>query len=644
MTCRISVAGSVLVLTALPAPRVAGAQDTLPRRTVLDEVVVTAARRPQRLADAVSTTELVSRADIARTGASDLATVLTQQPGIQLEGGIPAGAGVMLQGLGSRRVLVLVDGQPLYGRISGLLDLSRLPAAAVERIEVVKGPQSTLYGSDAMGGVINIVTRRAEPDRWTTEARLLTGTLARLDGDLGAAYARGALAARTDVGRRSVQRAPGVAGQAGALAERTDVNTTVRWGSDSARVLETGLLFIRERQRWMGGTLYNFGDNTQLGARLGGAWRVGSGAAHRIAPTLYLSRFDHLLRQSAYTRPIAGTGTRQLQQLAKGDLLYNGSIAGQLVDAGVELRQEFLSSSDGRIGPARTRASAEPFAQLTWTSGRVAVVPGARATWSQQWGSAVTPRIAARMLLAPGLTARASVASGFRVPDFKELYLDFANDQAGYVVSGNPALRPERSTNLTVGAEWLAARRYLRGQLYWNGLRSLIETVLLPASGPVQRFSYDNVARAMTRGAEIEAGATLGVLELRGSASALATRDLGTGGPLLGRPPRSGSASASYVVPHRALGGTRATLTLLHTGRTPLARDAATGGITLVRDPFTRTNLQLVQPLPGALTLTLGADNLLGARPRNWPGVVSRQIYAGLAIAVSGLTRGGSSP
>src|SRR5690606_21819321 len=132
----------------------------------LDALVVTASRRLERLADTPVTTELITRRDIEEARVSDLSTLLTQRLGIQLEGGHPAGEGVMLQGLGSERVLILLDGQPVVGRISGTIDISRLPTSMVERVEVVKGSQSSLYGSDAMGGVVNVITRTASAQRW----------------------------------------------------------------------------------------------------------------------------------------------------------------------------------------------------------------------------------------------------------------------------------------------------------------------------------------------------------------------------------------------------------------------------------------------------------------------------------------------
>jgi outer membrane receptor for ferrienterochelin and colicins len=140
----------------------------------LDAVVVTATRRLQKLADVPVPTELITREQIERSGASDVAQVLLEQTGIEIQGGHPVGTGVFLQGLGDQRVLVLLDGQPVVGRISGMIDISRIPTVGVERIEVVKGPQSTLYGSSAMGGVVNIVTR-APPDRRVEVEATLTG-------------------------------------------------------------------------------------------------------------------------------------------------------------------------------------------------------------------------------------------------------------------------------------------------------------------------------------------------------------------------------------------------------------------------------------------------------------------------------------
>lgn len=395
----------------------------------LDQVVVSAARREQRLADAVATTEVVTRAEIARTGASDLASVLLEQTGIQLQGGMPAGAGAVLQGLGAERVLVLLDGRPVAGRIAGVFDLSRIPTAVIERVEVIKGPQATLYGTDAMGGVINIVTRTPGaggdgvwgPVAGAT-ATVTAGSQARRDGSAGLTLARGALAGTVDAGRRTIDLTPGRGATDGALAARTDGAAKLRWAPDSARSVEASVLALDERQRWRSGALYTFSDNRQWSGRLTGAWRRGR---HRLVPTLYASTFDHRSRGSVATRPIAGdTGQRDLQRVYQADVQYTGQFGAagaHVVDAGAQLRRDETEAA--RVpGGLRAVTTVEPYVQAELAATpALSLAPGVRLSRSAQWGTALTPRLAARYVVPLGgrragagerLTLRASAGTG----------------------------------------------------------------------------------------------------------------------------------------------------------------------------------------------------------------------------------------
>jgi outer membrane receptor for ferrienterochelin and colicins len=590
----------------------------------LDEIVVTASRREQRLADVTVPTEIITRETIEQTGASNLAAALTEQTGIQFDGGHPAGSGVMLQGLSNERVLVLVDGQPLYGRISGTLDLARLPTAIVERVEVVKGPQAALYGSEAMGGVVNVVTRAPAAAGLNGGARLVGGSGGRREAGASGELHAGELGALVDVGRRDVDRAAGRPEESGALAERLDVMGRVRWQPDSSFSLETSTMVLDERQRWPSGTQFDFADNTQVSARVAADWRSGR---HHFRPTIYLSRFEHLARRSAFSQPIAGTGDRQDQRLVEAELLYGTRVLGQSLDAGVELRQERISSTDGRIeGGTRTLYSAEPFAQLELARDRWSVVPGLRLSWNERWGSTLTPRVAGRYRLSDALSLRAAVGRGFRAPDFKELYLQFTNDAAGYAVYGNHQLRPEHSTNVAAGLEWAGARVYGRAQGFWNDLRDFIETrPVAPDGSGLLLFRYANVARGRTWGAELEGGLVLAPVRIEAGYAWLGTEDGATGRPLLGRPEHSARLTTS-VAPTPAL---RATVTGLYTGATPMERDAD-GAIVSEREAFLRVDARLAQRLPWGLELSVGADNLFDQRPDAWADAVGREWYLGL--------------
>jgi outer membrane receptor for ferrienterochelin and colicins len=621
-TLRVQGAGYAAATAAARVPAAAPVRVALQGKALaLDALVVTASRRMQALRDAPVSTEVVTRDEIARTGASDLASVLTERTGIQLEGGHPAGTGVMLQGLGSERVLVLLDGEPLVGRISGNLDLSRIPAASVERVEVVKGPQSTLYGSEAMGGVVHVVTRAPEGAGWGGGAQLAAGTQGRVDASAAVRGGAGPLGWTADVGRRLVETTPGQSARADARSERRDALAKVRWEADPSLRVEGSFRLLDERQRWRSGQLFHFADNREWSARLGAAWERGR---HRIAPAVYATAFDHLARRGLAAAPPPAEGGGEVQRLVEGELLYGASLGRLLLDAGVEARAERIRS-DRVLGRDRALGAVAGFVQGSWQGSGWSVVPGARLTHSEQWGTHATPHLAVLVRPSASLALRASGGAGYRAPAFKELYMEFLNatPALSYAVRGNPDLRPETSRNLSLGVEWASDLVYLRGQAFHNRFHDFIETRLAGDSAGVTLYTYGNVARGVTRGVDVEAGGVWGALRGEAGYGLLLAEDHATGDPLLGRPRHSARAMAEYALPV----GLRAALTGSWTGDTPLRRTDA--GLA-ARDDFFRMDLRLAQSLPRGLTLSAGADNLLDARPGEWPGFAGRHLYLAL--------------
>jgi len=148
---------SILLLSLAADPEPA-AETARPRETV-----VTATRTPQRSDEVTVPTEVITRREIEVSGARDLAELLELYPGVEIARDVPVRtSGVRLLGLDPEYVLVLIDGERVPGRFGGTLDIERLSLRDVERIEIVKGPSSVIYGSDAMGGVINLITRRPQ--------------------------------------------------------------------------------------------------------------------------------------------------------------------------------------------------------------------------------------------------------------------------------------------------------------------------------------------------------------------------------------------------------------------------------------------------------------------------------------------------
>jgi len=220
------------------------------------------------------------------------------------------------------------------------------------------------------------------------------------------------------------------------------------------------------------------------------------------------------------------------------------------------------------------------------------------------------------------------VARGFRGPSFKELAWDFPNPFAGYVIHGDPGLRPEHSWQWSVGSAWSVGQALVLDlEAYRNDLRDLIELEQRgtdPTSGLLV-FSPRNLARARTQG--LDAG-----LMWNGSMwyagveySRLHATDLETGGLLDRRAPHSARFRLGTSVP--GLPQVRGDASLQYTARAgALQPDGAPGH----QDSFVAANLQLRYEPSGGLTFAFGADNILNQKPAGWTGVMGRRVYAGL--------------
>ena len=166
-------------------------------------VTVTASRVDSDDSKRVIRTEVVSAEAIRESGARTLAEVLSEEAGIQVNSSLGLGQEVQMDGLDGRHVLILVDGRPVNGRTNNRVDVSRLPvdASSIERIEIVRGPMSALYGSEALGGVVNIISRKAQA-RLGLEAEAQTRAVTGAVWQTLGAHARGGvgpLALRLDV-------------------------------------------------------------------------------------------------------------------------------------------------------------------------------------------------------------------------------------------------------------------------------------------------------------------------------------------------------------------------------------------------------------------------------------------------------------
>ncbi|HLU79550.1 MAG TPA: TonB-dependent receptor plug domain-containing protein, partial [Burkholderiaceae bacterium] len=140
------------------------AQDAVP---ALENIVVTANRQSQALADTLGDITVIDRQALQRAGADSVTTLLSRQPGVQVtdNGGRQTPTGVMLSGANANHTLLLIDGGRVNSSVQGGANWMAMDPATIERIEILRGAASSLYGSDAIGGVINIITRKGDSSR-----------------------------------------------------------------------------------------------------------------------------------------------------------------------------------------------------------------------------------------------------------------------------------------------------------------------------------------------------------------------------------------------------------------------------------------------------------------------------------------------
>ena len=195
---------------ATPAPKAAAALE-------LSDVTVTASRADRRVEGAVVRTDVVDQEEILERGGQTLSEVLSQEAGLQVSTPLGTAQTVNLDGLGGKYVLILIDGRPVNGQVNNTVDLSRLPitAANVEKVEIVRGPMSALYGSEALGGVVNIITKRPAPG--SSGQVLLSSALAR------AGWSQSALSGN-------------ISGSAGPIVAKLDVTSLLATASDRAQL------------------------------------------------------------------------------------------------------------------------------------------------------------------------------------------------------------------------------------------------------------------------------------------------------------------------------------------------------------------------------------------------------------------------
>jgi vitamin B12 transporter len=495
-----------LLFAALAGASVNAHAQSAPKATALDPVVVTAARGAQSIEDLVADVTLIGPDEIARSGADSLATLLSRQPGVEIvrNGGAASTSGVFIRGANRQQTLVLLDGIRLESATAGAATLEAIPLDQIERIEILRGPASSLYGADAIGGVIQVFTRRGG-DAFAANANAGYGTYATLNGSAGisgtagpARYAIQAGGQRSDgfnavVDPSSYSYDPD---RDGYRAENVSASIGVDWAKDQS----ASARYFRNRlnAQFDGGDAYD--DRT---VTIVEAWQVESRNRLAAAWTSTLVAGQSVDESTSTTAYGASRfRTRDTQYRWQNDVALP---AGQLSLA-YERREERLAGDTGF--PVTARDTDAVLAIYRVVAGPYALQANVRNDHSTQFGGRTTGTLAFGWRFAPGWRLTASGGTAFKVPTFNDLYYP------GY---SNPDLVPETSRNVEAALAWNGAVGEARMGASATGWHNRVDSLIVFQCDASFACAPQNVARATLEGVTFAGNVAWRDTTLRGS-------------------------------------------------------------------------------------------------------------------------------
>ncbi len=490
-------------------------------------VVVSATRHALAQVDAPASISVITPQQIAERGADNLFDALRGEPGLSMIGRTISGRrNVSIRGMDGRHTLFLLDGKRISASdgVVGHSDFQYdwVSVQDIERIEVVRGPMSVLYGGEALGGVVNVITR-APGDRWSLRAMVEGGWA---DGGRGGDGYRAAVSADgplADQWRLGVSvadsRRQAVAGivqpRLSDLEGRDKQDGALRlaWLPAAGQQVDFEHRTGRE-ERWAGVRErpaprrfhQSMHDLERSHTALG--WSADWAGPLRASSLLraYTSRFE------VDNRRTLGVAINRPQSLRDDVIEGQGSLApaaGQLYTAGFEWRDEQLDNEvlPGGQGQVKHRAVFGQ-AELDLAPG-LALTAGARYDDHQRFGGEWSPRLYAVWKAAPGWVVKGGYGHGYKAPNIKQISPDYREDEGPNTFFGNPALQPESNDAVELGAGWDSGGIGLQATLFRNQVDNLIVSKLFGTVAGRGQYVFENIEQARLQGVEVEARAAL---------------------------------------------------------------------------------------------------------------------------------------
>jgi vitamin B12 transporter len=495
-----------------------------PPQAFTETVVVTASLPESKRSELPASVSVVDATELEIRQTTEVLSVLGTLPGLATTqlGSPGKAASLFVRGANSNHTLVLWNGIPLNDPYFGGFDWANLPAEGLDRIEVVRGPFSALWGSDAMGGVVNVITRRRPGFAASLEGGDNRYRRASLEGGV----AKDALALTASAHSR---RGDGEVDND--FFDSDDAALRAGWTLGPGH--DIGLLLRGDRSQI--GIPFDFSGAPSPGRRQTSRDREAaipadlSRGALRLEALLSYGRTDLEFRDPG--DPYAKSDTEAERRRARAVVTYKPAGDFWIAAGGDYARQEATSADAfGTALDGRSQRTTSGFAQSGWSRGALRLDAGLRRDDNDVFGGATTAKLGAVWQASDALRLRASYGEGFHAPTLADLY---------YPGFSNPNLQPERSASYELGVDGR------RGGFSWSlaGFSTDFDDLIQFDFTTYQPF---NTGSARSRGLEVESSWTGDAVALRWNGTRLDTEDRATGKELLRRPRSSSNLLATW--------------------------------------------------------------------------------------------------
>lgn len=493
--------------------------------TRLDEVVVTATRVATPVAKVLSDVTVLGREEIEQSGSLSLPEFLSRQAAVEVynNGGEGKAGGVYLRGTNSGHVVVLVDGMRIVSATAGTTALEHIPLAAVERVEIVRGPASSLYGADAIGGVIQIFTKQGNGAP-ALAANIGFGSDGKRQLGAGISGKAGGTSYSLAVDHNQTDGISATNSRSSVTNPDLDAYRNTSYLLNVQQELATGHSLGLHLYQTEASTEYDYSTSAQDEDKIR---LVGQGLELKNQLTTQWQstlRYNHTVdRSRSYIggnldTPTYAYETRQDEWLWQNDINF---LPGQQLMLGASSSTQDVESITAFTEQSRKENAF--FAGYQGEFGSHRLQGSVRHDDNSQFGGKTTGQLGYGFVPAPGWLLRVAYGTAYKAPTFNDLYYPFEDYGAWGTYQGNANLKPEESRSREVALQWQGLGAYLHFTAFDNRIDNLIQVT------DDFNATVENIGRVRITGQTMEAGSSFGNLTVSANLTSQRARDLDTG-------------------------------------------------------------------------------------------------------------------